>query len=162
MQDVNNGPLELLKNGTNTKDELLYLFSLYVATHPDFKYNISYLTDLIQPFLECKAKYKEKITVFTQVSELAKESCKNEFEFILYFDDKFKFNTMLSNSLEVITNSDFPPIYDIGSKVFPLKLVSEIMSIEYTHLIEMDEAVKKCIACIDSFISILEKNMYEK
>lgn len=163
MNNQNNkGALELLKNGISTKEELLYLFSLYVATHPDFKYNLSYLTDLIQPFIEHSSEYKEKIRIFSQISNMAKERCINGFVFDLYFDDKFKFNTLLSNSLEVITDSDFSPIYDIGKKVFPLKLVSESLSIEYTHLIEVDDAVKKCIACIDRFILILEKNTYEK
>ncbi|MGE0088543.1 MAG: hypothetical protein AB7S50_03605 [Bacteroidales bacterium] len=152
--------LNILKNGYSDNKDLLYLFSTYIASNPDFKYNATYLTDSIDRFfLDCEI-YETKKLIFEEVIKYLNSVNLSKFEIEIEFDSKFKYNTADNSNLQVIVNNNnLPDIHRIGAKQFLMKLtLIKPMKIEYSHLIKVSTKSKdQCVKKVSNFIDVINK-----
>jgi hypothetical protein len=160
--------LNILKDGFKTDKDLLYLFSSYVASNPNFKYNTTYLTDSIDHFLMDLELYSKKKTYFDEVIQYLQELNKSKFEIEILFDSKFRFNTIESDNLEVVKDTIiYNNSYDfhlIGSKDFSMKLILvKPIKIEYSYIIKIDSKPNlQWKKMISNFMNIIEKQKHEE
>lgn len=105
---VNNKLFRILTNGKDGKD-LFHLYSYYIASNPDFKYNPTYLTDLIDDFFSDLEFYRKKIKVFIKVLNHIKGKVKKHFTITAIFDSAFQYE--ISNGeykrIENVAETDF-------------------------------------------------------
>jgi hypothetical protein len=151
--------LNALQKGFKNRKDILYLFSSYVASNPDFKYNSTYLTDSIESFFEDRACFKAKQIVFYKIIEYLNEKTEGKYEIEVVFDSVFKYNTLYSKDLEVLIDSNSTFSFDrIGDKTFIVKFILiNPQRIEYQYEIikyNTDEDWKKKT---DNFINIITK-----
>lgn len=149
--------LNTLKNDVKAIHNLLYLFSSYVASNPDFKYNVTYLTDQIDIFLADQSKYRSKIKIFKKVLDYTVSNGTRNHELDLFFDAKFHFNTATSSNLEISERAEFPNPNEMSRQEFLFKIASGEFGIEYTYLIKLDSAYSTCCQYIDEFIQMIDK-----
>lgn len=152
--------LNILNNGYKDDKDLLYLFSSYIASNPDFKYNITYLTDSIDRFFLDYEIYETKKLIFEEVIKYINSINLSKFEIEIEFDSKFKYNTDGSSNLQIIANNNNQPdIYRIGAKHFLMKLtLIKPIKIEYSHLIKVDaKSNDQWAKIISNFITVINK-----
>lgn len=152
--------LNILNNGYKDDKDLLYLFSSYIASNPDFKYNITYLTDSIDRFFLDYEIYETKKLIFEEVIKYINSINLSKFEIEIEFDSKFKYNTDGSSNLQIIANNNNQPdIYRIGAKHFLMKLtLIKPIKIEYSHLIKVDaKSNDQWVKIISNFITVINK-----
>jgi 5'-deoxynucleotidase YfbR-like HD superfamily hydrolase len=99
----------LLKSNVSIQDEsLLHLFSYYINSNPDFKYNRTYLTDLILPFIESQNQLKEKYNLFKFIARNIAIKTPKKLDVTLVFDNLIKFivtNSTISDSEYINLNN---------------------------------------------------------
>jgi len=148
----------LLKGSKNSKD-LLYLFSLYTASNPDFKYNSTYLTDSIDAFFEDYAKFRAKQLVFKKIIRYVKTKTKNEYDIEIIFDSTFRFEILSSTEIETVSKNDIYKFDHMGDKSFIVKfLLKTPRCVEYEFEIEKYNNNDEWKTKIDSFLNIIFKN----
>jgi len=157
--------LNILKDGYKDDKDLLYLFSSYIASNPDFKYNSTYLTDSIDRFFLDYEIYETKKIIFEEVIKYVNLVNHSKFEIEIEFDSKFKYNTDSSSNLEIIVNNnDSFDFHRIGAKQFSMKLtLIRPKKIEYSYLIKTDsKSNDQWIKKISNFIKVIEKHNNEE
>lgn len=151
--------LNVLKRGFRNRQDLLYLFSFYIASNPDFKYNTTYLTDSIDSFFEDQECFKIKQNTFHNIIDYLKDQTKGKYEIEVVFDHVFKYNVNESQDLEVFneTNSPFS-FYKLGEKSFMMKLIFlQPNRIEYLYEIKKYKTDEEWLKKVDNFINIISK-----
>ena len=88
------------------KQDLLRLFAFYIASNPDFKYNITYLTDSILPFFLSQKELVNRFTTFEAVTEKKAKLAPKELRAKKVLDDFFQF----SIADKVVQDSEFVEI----------------------------------------------------
>jgi len=152
IQDV------LLKRVKNPKD-LLYLFSMYIASNPDFKYNYTYLTDSIELFFDDYKKFSAKQVVFRKIIKHIKTKTNNEYDIDIIFDSTFRYNVLKSTEIETVSENDLCRFDHIGDKSFIIKfLINAPKHIEYVFEIEKYDNIDEWKTKIDSFLKVILKN----
>lgn len=148
----------LLKKVKNQKD-LLYLFSMYIATNPDFKYNYTYLTDSIDVFFEDYGKFSAKQTVFKKIIKYIKAKTKNEYDIDIIFDSVFRYSVLKSTEIETVSENDLYKFDHLGDKSFIVKfLINTPRNIEYVFEIEKYDNIDEWKTKIDNFLNVILKN----
>lgn len=105
MNSNNSNKIEILKAFLEEdKKNPLELFSLFVASNPDFKYNITYLTDQIGSFRESRLELEKRFSQFLKVINQIRKDAPKEISGYLIFDNVFQFgiNTNKEDRLEFI------------------------------------------------------------
>lgn len=152
----------LLKGFKNRKD-LLYLFSMYIASNPDFKYNYTYLTDSIDPFLKDYAEFVAKRLVFLEIIDYVKIQTKDKYDIDVVFNSIFRFNILRSIDIEVVSDDNSYQFDQMGNKSFIVKFIlHKTKDIEYQFEIEKYDYEHEWKTKIDSFINIIIKKYNEK
>jgi hypothetical protein len=151
--------LNALHRGFRNRKDLLYLFSSYIASNPDFKYNSTYLTDSIDSFFEDQACFKAKQIVFYKIIDYLKKETEGKYEIEVVFDSVFKYNTFESKDLEIINDSNNTYYFNrMGEKLFILKLILlNPERIEYQYEIIKYNTNEEWHKVVDSFIKIIRK-----
>ena len=79
----------------------LELFSLFISSNPDFKYNHSYLTDSIEPFINAISIIRKKSQNYKRlIDKLALQTPKN-IKRTIVFDDLFEYKILKSVASDV-------------------------------------------------------------
>lgn len=159
--------LHIIKEGYKDDKELLLLFSSYIASNPDFKYNTTYLTDSIDQFFIDYRMYSRKKLIFEDIINCLNSLNSSKLEIEIEFDSKFRYNTVSNSNLEIVLNNntyvDSFDFHKIGSRQFPFKIIQvKPKRIEYTHLIDTDDKSKKWKKWVSDFMNIVEKQKNEK
>ncbi|MCL3782126.1 hypothetical protein EMN47_17195 [Prolixibacteraceae bacterium JC049] len=159
--------LNIIKNGYQNDKDLLFLFSSYIASNPDFKYNTTYLTDSIDLFFSDFEIYSQKKLIYEEIIKYLNILNSSKFEVEIEFDSKFKYNTKSSTSLETLSNNNTHnetfDFHKIGARRFAMKLtLITSHNIEYTHMIDKDDKSKKWEELVSNFMKIAEKQNNEK
>jgi hypothetical protein len=105
MNSHNLNKIEILKDFLERdKENPLELFSLFVTSNPDFKYNITYLTDQIGSFRKCSLELEKRFSQFKKVINQIREDTPKEISGYLIFDNVFQYgiNTDEEDRLEFI------------------------------------------------------------
>lgn len=105
MNCNNLNKIEILKDFLERdKKNPLELFSLFVTSNPDFKYNITYLTDQIGSFRESRLELGKRFSQFKKVINQIREDTPKEISGYLIFDNVFQYgiNTDEEDRLEFI------------------------------------------------------------
>lgn len=102
----------------------LKLFSLFISSNPDFKYNITYLTDQIETFKESRLELKNRFKQFENLIKVIRKVTPKEISGYLIFDKIFKYgvNTYEDDHLEFI-NLDSYRFDKIDSKNYFAKFI---------------------------------------
>lgn len=159
--------LNIIKDGYQNERDLLFLFSSYIASNPNFKYNTTYLTDSIDKFFSDLEIYSHKKKIYEEIIDYLNKLNSSKYEIEVEFDSKFKYNTKSSTKLEVVSNSNIYnetcDFHKIGANKYVMKLVLiKSNKIEYTHLIDKDDKSIKWEEIVSEFIKIVEKQNYEE
>jgi hypothetical protein len=151
--------LEILKNGCKAEQDLLYLFSAYIASNPDFKYNLTYLTDSIDSFFQDQISFNDKQNVFYKVIDYIKEETLGKYKIEVIFDSVFKFNLYESTDLEILSENNSTFHFNrMGDKSFIMKLsLLEPTEIDYLYEIKRYSTDEEWQNKVDSFIKIISK-----
>ena len=89
-----------IEKSLNAKNHL-ELFSFFISSNPDFKYNHSYLTDSIEPFVKAISIFRKKSQNFkTIIDKLALQTPKN-IKRTIVFDDLFEYKIFKSVASDV-------------------------------------------------------------
>lgn len=105
MNSHNRNKIEILKAFLEEdKKNPLELFSLFVTSNPDFKYNITYLTDQIGSFRESRLELEKRFSQFKKVINQIRKDTPKEISGYLIFDNVFQYgiNTNEEDRLEFI------------------------------------------------------------
>lgn len=105
MNSHNLNKIEILKDFLERDmKKPLELFSLFVTSNPDFKYNITYLTDQIRSFRESRLELEKRFSQFKKVINQIREDTPKEISGYLIFDNVFQYgiNTDEEDRLEFI------------------------------------------------------------
>lgn len=159
--------LSIIKEGYKDDKELLFLFSSYIASNPDFKYNTTYLTDSIDQFFIDYNMYSRKILIFEEIINYLNKLNSSKHEIEIEFDSKYRYSTNINLNLEIVkknnTNVDPFDFHNIGSKQFLFKIIQvKPKRIEYTYLIDTEDKSKHWKKKVSNFISIVEKQNNEE
>lgn len=82
--------LKLFEKSISEKD-YIELFSLYISSNPDFKYNRTYLTDSIDIFFIAVSDLKQKISAINRIVSRIKKSLRIEKDISIVFDEFFEY-----------------------------------------------------------------------
>lgn len=92
---MNNNKLNKIEilNEFFTKDDNspLRLFSLFISSNPDFKYNITYLTDQIESFNKASMELKKRFIKFGNTFDQIKKATPEGITGYLIFDNVFQY-----------------------------------------------------------------------
>ncbi len=94
---------------TNTQD-ILELFSIYLSSNVNFKYNQTYLTDSLDDFFSKVEIFREKYLICNESIKLILKSVKSSEEIpniCLLFDNIFEYRIPGIGKLIIINNEDF-------------------------------------------------------
>lgn len=127
--------LDIVKNGFKIEKDILFLFSAYISSNPNFKYNITYLTDSIDSFIKNYHLLRSKIEIYKEIVEYIKTINKSTYTIEVKFDDFMTYTinkqeTIASNSNGVPNKND---IFSICNPNLFIKLTSIKPRIEYTY-----------------------------
>ncbi len=148
----------LLKKVKNPKD-LLYLFSMYIALNPDFKYNYTYLTDSIDIFFEDYLNFKAKKEVFMEIINYIKAMTKKDYDIVIIFDSTFRYSILESTDIEVVSENDNYRFDHMGDKSFIVNFqINKPKQIEYVFEIEKYDNIDEKKTKIDIFLKVIFKN----
>lgn len=146
-----------MKNTLNLKTDrfrrngdLLYLFSSYIASDSNFKYNQTYLTDQIDSFFIDYETFAVKKRIFNHIVSYIKKVNKNRYNIEAAFDESF----FLENS----NKYNSPRIDLLKKKELILKLAVDEINIEYTYLLKEEKWSRlEWESIINKFFSIVDK-----
>ncbi|MGE5410750.1 MAG: hypothetical protein ACM3MI_07305 [Clostridiales bacterium] len=153
---MDNEVLRIINKGILEPDDGLFLFSLYVSSNPDFKYNTSYLTDSINSFKRDFQIYKNKLLLFNKIIEYSRSIVPPEYDVTLIFENKFKFNLISDSKLELYSLQEENLLFKLEQEKVLLKLVLSKPLIEYSHLFNLEDSDKIWEVKIDQFINIIK------
>lgn len=157
-QNINTTHNILLKRVKNPKD-ILYLFSMYIASNPDFKYNYTYLTDSIDIFFEDYEKFRAKKEVFMEIINYIKAMTKKDYDIDIIFDYTFRYSILESTEIEVVSENDNYKFDHMGDKSFVVKFqINTPKYIEYVFEIEKYDNNNEWKTKIDSYLKIILEN----
>lgn len=158
--------LEIIKNGYKNERDLLFLFSSYIASNPDFKYNTTYLTDSIEQFFQDYDRYSQKKLIFEEIINYINNNNTLNQEVEIEFDSKFTFNTKKNTALEILEYNYYDDsfnFHEIGSQFFTLKLtLIKPIKVEYTFNIETNKKSNHWKMQIENFLRIIQKYQNEE
>jgi hypothetical protein len=152
----------LLKRGVSNTD-ILYLFSFYISSNPDYKYNSTYLTDSIDDFNKAWNKFKAKHKVFKTIIQFVKSntiSKSKQIEIDIIFDSVLQYNTIKSTCLETFNDNFFFLFSQMSNDSFSVKFICEISetdTVEYVYEIDKYDNKKDWMIKISGFIDIIKK-----
>jgi hypothetical protein len=163
-------PLETLIKSPIIEPNILNLFSSYIASNPDFKYNTTYLTDSIQSFASDIEIFKIKFLIFKEIADKLHKVVKQKCFVNVIFDEIFLCDTKNNSSIEIITdNSNLFRFDTIGRKDCTIKLEYRKIensneAIEYIHRIDNIQLNNKeeIESVINNFIKVIERQDHEK
>lgn len=156
----------LIGNITSGKD-ILYLFSSYIASNPDFKYNTTYLTDKIDSFLTGHSDYQEKYEHFDIVIDEISRLINGKYIIKVTFDKAFQFRlnkTITSKKIDAEKGFRFD---QIGSKETNMILTHDLANsnkkIEYHYYYKdfNEITLEEVNSIVTSFSKIIESNNHE-
>lgn len=93
----------LIQNETLSQGDILNLFSIYLTDNPNFKYNITYLTDSIPLFKKSIGVFSDKFFFYNEASNRLYELNNSNSIIDIYFDEIFKFSLNKGVKFELIT-----------------------------------------------------------
>ncbi len=125
MNSHNRNKIEILKTFLEeNKKNPIELFSLFVTSNPDFKYNITYLTDQIESFRKSRLVLKERFSQFKKIiKQVSDDTPKVRYGYLI-FDNVFQYgiNTNEEDCLEFI-NLDFFRFDKLDSGYYIVKFI---------------------------------------
>lgn len=127
-KSISRKPVEILINNPIISSETLFLFSSYISSNPNFKYNSTYLTDIIDVFSEDVAKFEIKIKKFEGIANEIYLRIKNRIKVDLIFDEVICFKMDQNNQcIRKIYEEkiDSFKLNEIGKKNFTIKFICE-------------------------------------
>jgi len=68
------------------------MFSFFIASNPDFKYNVTYLTDQISSFNEAKTELEKRFNHFERITAQIRKQTPTDVSGYLIFDKMFMYN----------------------------------------------------------------------
>ena len=111
MNDKKQNKIRILKNflERDMMTDSLELFSLYISSNPDFKYNITYLTDQIESFKRSCFELNNRFYQFENLIIVIRSITPKGIRGYLIFDEIFKYgvNTDEDDYLELINLDSF-------------------------------------------------------
>ena len=145
---------DILLNGINTKDRLLHLFSSYIASDPDFKYNDTYLIDQIDSFLEDYRGFTEKRNIFNDIKDYIEQKTINGYTIEVLFDESFCYPN--DGAKENYVN--FSLLKKKNSFILKLTLLDKATPIEYSYEITKDSSMHfDWKLAINDFLDLISK-----
>lgn len=156
----NNRSIDILLKGLRSKKDLLYIFSSYVASDPDFKYNDTYLTDQINSFFNDYIYFIEKRNVFNKIKDYIKHINQDNYKIEILFDESFYY-----------TNNEEQKEYRMNIPLLKNEnhIMLKLTASDGNRLIESSYEVKKNSSMqyewksdVDTFIEITEEQMSNK
>ena len=162
INEIFNRNFEILLKGFSKPidSDILYLFSSFIASNPDFKYNITYLSDEISDFLRTLEGFKEKYKLFSKKIVDFHSNVKGKYIIDVIFDEVFKFTigNEIIESFCIDKNEHFP-FYQLGKKNFTVRFVFN-QELVYLHEISNFEVEdqKEIDTLFEEFIIKIEKN----
>lgn len=105
MNSHSRNKIEIFKDFLEDKEKNpLEMFSLFVTSNPDFKYNITYLTDQIGSFKQSCEVLSKRLNQFENLVEAIRKLTPKELSGYLIFDNVFQYgiNTKDDDHLEFI------------------------------------------------------------
>jgi len=161
--------LETLIKSPIIDPNILNLFSSYIATNPDFKYNTTYLTDSIQCFASDIEIFKIKFLIFKEIADKLHKALKQKYFVNVIFDEIFLCDAKNNSSVEIITdNSNLFRFDSIGRKDCIIKLEyrkieNSIEAIEYIHRIDNIQLNNKeeIEPIITNLLKVIERQDHE-
>lgn len=125
MNNQNNSKIEILNHFLEKgRGNPLEMFSLFVASNPDFKYNITYLTDQIESFNKSCLELDKRFCQFKNVINQIRKDTPKEISGNLIFDNFFQYgiNTKKEDSLEFV-NLDLFRFDKLDSDYYIVKFI---------------------------------------
>lgn len=108
------------------KRDLLRLFAFYISSNPDFKYNITYLTDSILPFFSLQKELIDRYVTFEAVTEKIAKLTPEKVRATLVFDNFFRFSIVEKTILDCeFVNTDQYRFDKIDTKNYVIKFIIE-------------------------------------
>lgn len=123
-----------LKRKSIGNEYSLKLFAFYIASNPDFKYNITYLTDQISSFTKSSAELKLRFNHFEKIIAWVRKQTPKEKKGYLIFDnvfqfevnideeDRLTFNNLNSYRFDKINSENYTVKFILGDKNDPQKI----------------------------------------
>lgn len=143
---------DYLKEGVKNPFEM---FSLFIASNPDFKYNISYLIDQIELFKKSREELKDRFNHFEKTITLINKNTPDDLRCLLIFDnvfqyeinrneeDRLTFINLDSYRFDRIDSKNYIVKFILGDKNDPERIATYKIDRETNTDIESKIAVKK-------------------
>lgn len=126
----NKKTLDIIINGISKSENLLYLFSSYVSSDANFKYNQTYLTDQIESFFFDYGIFEKKRDVFNEIIKYIKNISSNNLKIEILLDETFYYSNIDNNERYIINFAL------LKKNEFVLKLTLNSPLIEYSHIVK--------------------------
>jgi len=125
------------------EENLLFLFSSYIASNPNFKYNRTYLTDVIESFIQDVNSYRSEFIKISDILKMKILTISNSGNLTIYLDGIVKLKLENNMIKEDVDNSgkEISFRFDkMGEKRHHLNLLykgSYGISIEHSYTIDL-------------------------
>lgn len=156
MNSHNRNKIEILKDFLERDvRNPLEMFSLFVTSNPDYKYNITYLTDQIKSFKESRLELKNRFIQFEEIVKRIRKLTPKEISGYLIFDKIFKYGVNINEDdhlefinldsyrFDKIDSKNYIVRFILGDKKDPEKIETYRIDRETNTDIESKIAIKK-------------------
>ena len=155
-----NKNIERLIGSNTTYTDILHLFSAYIASNPDFKYNRTYLTDVIDTFIKDLKSYRDDIEEIKKILKKKIPNIPGSKHTTIYIDDIIEITISKNEVSEIIIEPEKESSFrfdKVSEKKHSLTLIyekndSDVLEHCYTLDLYKDSKLEEKInECFENF-----------